>query len=111
MSNQFNLARFASLQGYYSLVGRGLERDLAPMLDSEGLGLMVWSPLAGGFLSGKYRREGKENGIGRRDTFDFPPVDKVQGYDVNDAMAPIAMATSVFNRSSRRATRATRAPS
>ena len=53
-----NLAPFVSLQAYYTLAGRDLERELVPMLLSEGIGLMVWSPLAGGFLSGKFDREG-----------------------------------------------------
>ena len=80
--------RFASLQAYYSLVGRGLERDIVPMLASERLGLMVWSPLAGGFLSGKYTRDGEAQG--RRAEFDFPPVDKERAYDVIDEMRAVA---------------------
>ncbi|MFV0359873.1 aldo/keto reductase, partial [Tropicimonas sp.] len=69
------LAPVVSLQAYYTLAGRGLEREIVPMLMSEDIGLMVWSPLAGGFLSGKYDREGKA-GDDRRTTFDFPPVDR-----------------------------------
>ena len=80
--------RFASLQAYYSLAGRGIEREILPMLDSEGLGLMVWSPLAGGFLSGKYTREGETEG--RRAEFDFPPIDKDAAYDVIDVMRGVA---------------------
>lgn len=95
ISNQFNLARFASLQAYYTIAGRDLERELAPMMESEGVGLMVWSPLAGGFLSGKYSRDGGTDGANRRDTFDFPPVDKERGYNVIDAMRPIAEAKGV----------------
>lgn len=87
------LARFESLQAYYSLAGRGLERELTPMLLSEQVGLMIWSPLAGGFLSGKYMRDG--SGDGRRTIFDFPPVDKEKAYDVIDAMRPIAEAHGV----------------
>ncbi len=82
------LAKFASLQAYYSLAGRDLERDIVPMLESEGLGLMVWSPLAGGFLSGKFTRTSE--GEGRRAEFDFPPVDKERVYDAVDAMRTIA---------------------
>jgi len=82
------LGKFASLQAYYSLAGRDLERELVPMLESEGLGLMVWSPLAGGFLSGKFTPEGE--GEGRRADFDFPPVDKEKAYDVVDVMRGIA---------------------
>ncbi len=55
ISERYGLARFASLQAYYSVAGRDLERELAPMMRSEGVGPLVWSPLAGGLLSGKYR--------------------------------------------------------
>ena len=90
-----NVAPILSLQAYYTLAGRGLEREIAPMLKAEGLGLMVWSPLAGGFLSGKYSREDETTGEGRRATFDFPPVDRERGYGVIDAMRPIAEAYGV----------------
>lgn len=82
--------RFASVQAYYSIAGRDLENELAPMMRSEGVGLMVWSPLAGGFLSGKFSRDG--SGEGRRETSDFPPVDKARAFDIIDAMRPIAAA-------------------
>jgi aryl-alcohol dehydrogenase-like predicted oxidoreductase len=84
-------ARFETLQAYYTIAGRDLEREVMPMLQSENMGLMVWSPLAGGLLSGKYDREtlSKE---GRRAAFDFPPVDKSRTFDVIDAMRPIAAA-------------------
>jgi aryl-alcohol dehydrogenase-like predicted oxidoreductase len=95
ISNQFNLARFASLQAYYTIAGRDLERELVPMIVSEGVGLMVWSPLAGGFLSGKYTRHGVKGGDNRRATFDFPPVNEERGYNVIDAMKPIAEAKGV----------------
>ncbi|MCF8481699.1 MAG: aldo/keto reductase [Rhodospirillum sp.] len=84
------LAPIASLQAYYSLAGRELEREVVPLLTSEGLGLMVWSPLAGGFLSGKYTRETDGAVEGRRARFDFPPVDKERTYDVVDVLAAIA---------------------
>ena len=86
------LHRFESLQAYYTLAGRDLERDIAPMLASEGVGLMVWSPLAGGLLSGKYSRDDEKSGDGRRAAFDFPPVDRERGYACIDAMKPIAEA-------------------
>ena len=98
MAEMKGLTKFASLQAYYSLAGRDLERDIVPMLESEGLGLMVWSPLAGGFLSGKYTRpgEGSKNGAkGRRAEFDFPPIDKDRGYNAVDAMRSIADAKGV----------------
>jgi aryl-alcohol dehydrogenase-like predicted oxidoreductase len=81
-------APIASLQAYYTIAGRDLERDVIPMLRSEGVGLMVWSPLAGGFLSGKYTRQGE--GEGRRAEFDFPPVDKARGYDIIDVLRELA---------------------
>ncbi len=87
--------KFISLQAYYTIAGRDLERELVPMLASEGLGLMVWSPLAGGLLSGKYRRGTSGEGEGRRAKFDFPPVDLDRAYDAIDAMAPIAEAHGV----------------
>ena len=83
-------APIASLQAYYTLAGRDLEREVIPMLKSEGVGLMVWSPLAGGFLSGKYTREGE--GEGRRAAFDFPPVDKGRGYDIIDVLRELSAA-------------------
>ena len=85
-------ARFQSLQAYYTLVGRELERELLPMVRSEGLGVMVWSPLAGGYLSGKYRGDDKG---GRRQNFDFPPIDPVRGETVLNALDPIAQAHGV----------------
>jgi aryl-alcohol dehydrogenase-like predicted oxidoreductase len=82
------LARFESLQAYYTLAGRDLEREIVPFLRSEAVGLLVWSPLAGGLLSGKYVPDGK--GDGRRDAFDFPPVDRARAFHCIDAMRPIA---------------------
>ncbi|WP_417807936.1 aldo/keto reductase [Thioclava sp.] len=88
------LAPILSLQAYYTLAGRDLEREIVPMLKDTGIGLMVWSPLAGGFLSGKYDREGKGSD-GRRANFDFPPINKDRAYDVIEAMRPIADAKGV----------------
>jgi aryl-alcohol dehydrogenase-like predicted oxidoreductase len=85
-----NLAPIRSLQSYYTLAGRDLEREIVPMLTSEKVALMVWSPLAGGLLSGKYGRD--LEGEGRRATFDFPPVNRDRAFDVIDAMRPIAQA-------------------
>jgi aryl-alcohol dehydrogenase-like predicted oxidoreductase len=84
------LSRIASLQSYYTIAGRDLEREIVPMLLSEKVGLMVWSPLAGGLLSGKYDRRNEQGGEGRRASFDFPPVDRERGYDVIDVMRGIA---------------------
>ena len=95
ISERLGLARFASLQAYYTVAGRDLERELIPMLHSEGVGLMVWSPLAGGLLSGKYGREQQAEAGSRRVAFDFPPVNKDRAWDCIDAMRPIAQAHGV----------------
>jgi len=92
ISERLGLARFESLQAYYTIAGRDLERELAPMLRSEGLGLMVWSPLAGGLLSGKYGREQQGEEGSRRTSFDFPPVNKERAWDIVDVMRDIAQA-------------------
>jgi aryl-alcohol dehydrogenase-like predicted oxidoreductase len=88
------LSRFESLQAYYTLAGRDLEREIVPMLKSEGVGLMVWSPLAGGLLSGKYNKGDAEAGS-RRQSFDFPPVDRERADVVIAAMRPIAESRGV----------------
>jgi aryl-alcohol dehydrogenase-like predicted oxidoreductase len=77
---------FCSLQAYYSMAGRDLELDLLPMCRHEGIGVMVWSPLAGGFLSGKFRRgqDGPEGS--RRTTFDFPPIDRERAYELIEVL-------------------------
>ena len=91
ISERRGFAKFVSLQAYYTVAGRDLERELAPMLLSEGLGLMVWSPLAGGLLSGKYNlsADGHE-GEGRRASFDFPPVDLARAAPIVEAMRAMA---------------------
>jgi aryl-alcohol dehydrogenase-like predicted oxidoreductase len=82
--------KFVSVQAYYTVAGRDLEREIVPMLESEGLGLLAWSPLAGGLLSGKYRRGTSGEGEGRRAKFDFPPVDLDRAYDLIEVMVPMA---------------------
>jgi aryl-alcohol dehydrogenase-like predicted oxidoreductase len=86
------LARFDTLQAYYSIAGRDLEREIVPMLESERVGLLVWSPLAGGLLSGKYSRTNQKPADSRRTEFDFPIVDKERTWKILDVMAPIAKA-------------------
>jgi aryl-alcohol dehydrogenase-like predicted oxidoreductase len=87
-----NLARFDTLQAYYSIAGRDLEREIVPLLEAEKVGLLVWSPLAGGLLSGKFTRENQKPEGTRRSEFDFPIVDKERTWKILDAMAPIAKA-------------------
>jgi aryl-alcohol dehydrogenase-like predicted oxidoreductase len=95
IAERHGLARFESLQAYYSVAGRDLERELIPMLRSEGVGLMVWSPLAGGLLSGKYTDSKQVEEGARRAAFDFPPVDKVRAKNCIEVMRGIAEAHSV----------------
>lgn len=83
--------RFVSLQAYYSLVGRDLEHELLPLSLEEGLGVLPWSPLSGGFLTGKYRRDTAAPEGARRVTFDFPPID-ARAYDAIEALDEVAKA-------------------
>jgi aryl-alcohol dehydrogenase-like predicted oxidoreductase len=86
------VAPFVSLQAYYTIAGRDLEREIVPLLLDQKVGLMVWSPLAGGFLTGKFRRDNKGAEGDRRAAFDFPPVDKERGYAIIDVLEPMAKA-------------------
>lgn len=95
ISEHRGLSRFESLQAYYSIAGRDLERELVPLMKDQQMGLMVWSPLAGGFLSGKFRRDSQGPEGARRAAFDFPPVDKERAYNVIDAMDTIGKAHGV----------------
>jgi aryl-alcohol dehydrogenase-like predicted oxidoreductase len=90
ISERRGFARFETLQAYYSIAGRDLEREIVPMIEEERLGLMVWSPLAGGLLSGKYGPGAPGNGEGRRANFDFPPVDKDRAWACVAVMREIA---------------------
>ena len=80
--------RFCSVQAYYSLIGRDLEREILPAALDLGIGTMIWSPLAGGFLSGKYSRANE--GEGRRKSFDYPPINRERGYGIIDVLKEIA---------------------
>jgi aryl-alcohol dehydrogenase-like predicted oxidoreductase len=91
VSREQRLERFKCSQSYYSLAGRELEREMIPLLTDQGLGLLVWSPLAGGFLSGKFTREGGDEAA-RRAMFDFPPVNKDKGFAILDVLTAIARA-------------------
>lgn len=90
ISEQEGLARFQSIQSYYTIAGRELEREIIPAVQDQGLGVLVWSPLAGGLLSGKFRRDKESPEDARRSSFDFPPVDKEKVYRIVDVMDPIA---------------------
>ncbi|HEU0227097.1 MAG TPA: aldo/keto reductase [Arachidicoccus soli] len=82
--------KFVALQYYYSLASRDIEREIIPMALDQGLAIMPWSPLAGGFLTGKYRRDKEKSGNGRRDDFDFPPINKEKAYHIIDVLDEIA---------------------
>lgn len=90
ISERQGFARFESIQAYYSIAGRELERNIVPMAQDQQLGIMVWSPLAGGYLSGKFDREGKGPDGSRRAQFDFPPINKDKAYEAVEAMREIA---------------------
>jgi len=90
LSQAKDWAGFMSLQAYYSLVGRDLEHELLPLCREEGLGVLPWSPLSGGFLSGKYRRDNPNPEGARRTNFQFPPIDEARGFDAVDALDKIA---------------------
>ena len=94
-ADRLGLARFSGVQAYYSLAGRDLEREIVPMLASESLGLLVWSPLAAGLLSGKVTRAQAAGAGDRRASHDFPPVERERAFDCIEAMEPMAVARGV----------------
>lgn len=89
IADKMGWTKFVALQNYYSIAARDIERELVPLALSEGIALMPWSPLAGGFLSGKFTRNNEVAGDSRRDTFDFPPVNKEKAYDIIDVLLRI----------------------
>lgn len=95
IAEKHNYHKFVGMQYYYSIAGRDIEREILPLAQAEHLSVMPWSPLAGGFLSGKYTRDTAKAGGARRDEFDFPPVDKEKAYDIVDVMAEIGKAHGV----------------
>ena len=88
-------AGFVSLQAYYSLVGRDLEHELLPLCREENIGVLPWSPLSGGFLSGKYTRDNPNPEGARRSNFQFPPIDEARGFDAIEALEKIAKEKNV----------------
>jgi aryl-alcohol dehydrogenase-like predicted oxidoreductase len=82
--------KFVGLQYFYSLAARDVEREIIPLALDQNLGIMPWSPLAGGFISGKYTRDISKAGNSRRDTFDFPPIDKNKAYNIVDTLNEVA---------------------
>ncbi|MEV4757884.1 aldo/keto reductase [Micromonospora sp. NPDC049559] len=93
ISARYDRARFVANQVHYSLVSRDAERDLVPMAEDEGVSLTVWSPLAGGFLSGKFERGGAVADVESRRSqvgFDFVQFDEARGFDVVDVLRTVA---------------------
>ncbi|NUU78972.1 aldo/keto reductase [Paenibacillus xylanilyticus] len=92
ISERKNLARFETVQGYYSLASRDVERELVPLMEAKKMGLLVWGPLAGGLLSGRYDRHNQKAEDSRRSAVDFPMVDKERAWNIIDKIKPIAEA-------------------
>jgi aryl-alcohol dehydrogenase-like predicted oxidoreductase len=90
IQKQYGYSPFIAAQMYYSLVGRDLEHEVVPFCQDAGVGIVVWSPLASGFLSGRYTRQDPTGGKGRLTGFDILPIDKEKGYDLIDRMRAIA---------------------
>jgi aryl-alcohol dehydrogenase-like predicted oxidoreductase len=94
LASAFHGARFESVQAYWTIASRDLEREIVPMAQSEQIGILVWSPLAGGLLSGKFA-DSKAPADSRRAQFDFPPVDKDRAARIVEVMRPIAASHGV----------------
>jgi aryl-alcohol dehydrogenase-like predicted oxidoreductase len=90
LQEQLGYDKFIVGQMYYSLLGRDLEHELVPCFEALGIGVMGWSPLASGFLTGKYTRDNPAPAGARREKFAFPPVDVEKGYEVVDVLKRLA---------------------
>jgi len=90
IAQQNNWHTFKAMQYFYTPANRDTERDLLPLAQDQNLAFLPWSPLAGGFLSGKFTRDQTSTGgQSRRDTFDFPVIDKEKAYDVIDVLVQV----------------------
>lgn len=90
ISAKNNWVRFESVQSYYTIGGRDLEREVIPMVRDQQMSVLVWSPLAGGFLTGKFSRDEDGPEGARRSDFDFPPIDRERAFDTVDVMREVA---------------------
>ena len=91
LQDRLGLEKYVTAQMYYSLVGRGLEHEFQSFAEYHNIGILVWSPLAGGFLTGKYTRANPAPGGSRfADAGQFVPFDKEMGYRVVDALNQVA---------------------
>ncbi|MBK9036843.1 MAG: aldo/keto reductase [Myxococcales bacterium] len=95
IADRAGLPRFVSAQVFYTIASRDIERELVPLCRAEGLGIMPWSPLAGGLLTGKFTEGAAGPEGARRTAFDFPLVDKPRAFACVEAMRPIAAAHDV----------------
>lgn len=95
LSAALNSTRFETLQAYYSIAGRDVERELVPLVIEEEMGLLVWPPLAGGLLSGKFGPGASTEEGSRRSSFDFPPVDLNQAWPCVAEMRAIGEARGI----------------
>jgi aryl-alcohol dehydrogenase-like predicted oxidoreductase len=101
ISAHLGLSRFSSLQAYYSVAGRALEREIVPLLESEGVGLLVWVLSRGGLLTGKQPRGAEAAKGSRRGAVAFLPVNYDRAYDALDVMRGIAKGTRCLSRADR----------
>jgi aryl-alcohol dehydrogenase-like predicted oxidoreductase len=92
IANATGAAQFRAAELFYSLLGRDMEHDLAPFVEDAGIGVFVWSPLAGGFLTGKYTRDNPQGDGGRLTGFDFLPYDRAKAHDLVDHLRTLATA-------------------
>lgn len=94
ISGKYNLERFITYQGYYSLLSREIENEIVPLCLDQGLGIMIWSPLGAGYLTGKFRRDKpipKGTRIGdHKGSIFIPPTDEEKVYDIIDKLDDIA---------------------
>jgi len=95
IADKMGWTKFVASQNYYSIAARDAEREIIPLAVNEGLSLMPWSPLAGGLMSGKFNRANEVAGDSRRDSFDFPPVNKPKAYDIIDVLLQIGASHNV----------------
>jgi aryl-alcohol dehydrogenase-like predicted oxidoreductase len=89
IQNQNGWTRFCAAEMYYSLIGRDIEHEIVPFVQDAGIGILAWSPLAGGFLTGKYTRERPKGDGGRLSTINIVPYDEQRGYDVVERLRAI----------------------
>lgn len=89
IAEKYGWSKFVSTQNYYSIAGRDLENEIVPMVQDQHMAILPWSPLAGGFLSGKYTRDNKPADGSRRLNFDFPPINQERAYDIIEVMQRI----------------------